>query len=318
MYRTDDGSVTHSPNNVKVRSELFRQCGYCMNCRLAKAQSWAIRMVHEAKFHAQNSFLTLTYNDSSCPSNGSLRYDDVTNFIKRLRRRLDSTIYKNSLTFYRVGEYGDIGSRPHYHMVLFGFDFTEPLTYKGVKNTCSVSSSNGDRSYYKSSFATDLWTHGFVDIGNVDYRAAMYVAKYVTKKLTGPQSSLYGDLLPEKASMSKRRPIGTSWIEKYYSDVYPHDYVVMDGKRLQPPKFYDLWLEKNVPSLWSVVKQRREDSHDDSFPDPQSLYASQFIRVQKQSSFLRDGCAPNFYSDKAQLERKLSQIYELTEFERNL
>lgn len=320
MYRGDDGSVSHVERKVNsVKSVIFRQCGYCINCRLTRAQNWAIRMTHESQFHEQNSFLTLTYSDDRLPPGGSLHYEDVTKFIKRLRRRLDSTFYKNSLTFYRVGEYGTDYQRPHYHLVLFGFDFSEPLVYRGVRNTRTISSQSGDRTYFKSTFASDLWDRGFVDVGKVDFATCMYTAKYVTKKLNNsvPHNSPYGVLEAEKASMSKRVPIGLRWIQKFYRDVYPHDFVILNGKRYQPPSFYDDWLSKNHPSLYSEVKRSREDSMRDSFSDTdyQSLHASHFIAVQRQKSFLRDGCAPNLSVDQAMLERKLDIINSISKGE---
>lgn len=322
MYRSDTGTFSHSPNGVNVHSDLFRPCGYCMACRMTKAQDWAIRMTHEAQLHEQSSFLTLTYSDDNLPLTfkddipvlGSLHYPDVSAFMKRLRKRLSVTRYKDSLSFYRVGEYGDNLQRPHYHLILFGFDFREPLTYHGVQNSRTFKFASDDRRYDKSSFADSAWSLGFVDVGDVDYSTTMYVAKYVTKKLFGAQSSRYGFLEPEKASMSKKNPIGSRWISKYFEDVYPHDYVVLNNKKLPPPKFYDRWLEANKPSLYTKVKAQREESMKDSFPDIQQLYNSHFIRLEKQKSFLRDGCAPNTLVDKVMLERKLDFITNHKEF----
>lgn len=313
-YRNDTGRVFHSPNRVKVASEGFRPCQTCMNCRLRRAQSSAIRMLHESRFHSQSSFLTLTYSDDKLPPNGSLRYDDVSSFIKRLRRRLDRTLYKNSLTFYRVGEYGENYSRPHYHMILFGFDFSEKLEYHGVQNEKKYVSKKDDRLYYKSSFLTDCWSHGFADIGNVDYATCLYAAKYVTKKLYGSQASFYDQnlLTPERPSSSKHMPIGLRWIQKYWKDVYPHDYVIHDGKKLPPPRFYDEWLQKNQPDIYEAVKQNRENNLQKQI-DWRDLHAKHVLRRQQQQHFLRDGCAPNLTNDDAQIERKLSTLQDIAE-----
>lgn len=309
MYtsRASDGSLSyfHSSNGISVWSEIFRPCGFCLNCRLTRAQDWAVRCTHEASLHSESCFLTLTYDDSHLPLNGSLDYSHVSTFIKDLRRRLDRTSYKSSITFFRVGEYGSDYSRPHYHLLLFGFDFSFPLTFKGVRNTRTSSAVKDSRTYFKSSFATDLWSRGFVDIGSVDFSTSMYVAKYVTKFSDSSQSSLHE---PERASMSKRVPIGLRWIERHFSDVYPDDFVWLNGKRFSPPKFYDRWLAANHPRLYSQVKSSREASISSSFPDTQSLHASQFIAVQKHSSFSRSGVFPNLIHDSAQLDSKLAFI----------
>lgn len=253
-------------------------------------------MVHEAQFHEQNSFLTLTYEDSHLPVDSSLQYAHVSAFIKRLRRRLSFPI-----SYYRVGEYGENFSRPHYHLIVFGYDFSEPIKYHGVINSKVRSGQKDDRIYYKSSFATDCWSHGFADVGDVDFSTALYVSKYVTKKLYG--RGIYGSRVPERSSSSKLRPIGKSWIEKFYEDVYPHDYVVYGGKKLCPPRYYDTWLSINKPSLWSLVKQRREDTMKDMYLDYRDLHAKHVIRVQRQSQFLRDGCAPNLSLDHEIIRR---------------
>lgn len=308
MYRSDNGTVSHVEYKINsVKDAFWRPCQNCINCKIRRATDKAIRMVHESKFHDQNCFLTLTYDDQKLPPGGSLFYSDVKHFIGRLRSKLK---YPN-ISYYRVGEYGEKFSRPHYHMILFGYNFTDlSVIYQNKQNTLQKSAVKSDRVYYKSSFATDLWSHGYVDIGSVDFKTCLYTAKYVTKKLYGSQTSLYEHRLPERASSSKKNPIGKSWIEKYYSDVYPHDYVVLDGKKYQPPRYYDEWLQKNKPSLYSLVKQRRENFPHDH-PDWYDLNAKHIIRIQKQSKFLRDGCAPNLTNDEYQLERKRSILENL-------
>nr|QJB20828.1 MAG: replication initiator protein [Microvirus sp.] len=311
FYRDDRNNVHHNSSRYFVKSEGFHPCGYCIHCRIRQSYDKAIRMVHESKFHDQSCFLTLTYSDDKLPPSGSLNYLDVTNFIKRLRRSLESTKYDQQLSYYRVGEYGSKFSRPHYHMVLFGYDFSDPIEYKGVLNAKTPSGRKSDRTYYKSSFATDCWSHGFVDIGSVDFSTCMYTAKYVTKKLYGSSASAYGSLESERSSSSKKSPIGLRWIQKYYSDVYPGDFVLFEGKKFPPPRFYDSWLEKNHPSLFREVKRKREDSSLDMYPDYRDLHAKHVIAVQKQRSFLRDGCAPNLSVDEALLERSALNLQDI-------
>lgn len=314
MYRGDNGTVSHVLHKVNsVKDEFFRPCGLCINCRLRRAEGNAIRMVHESKFHDEKCFLTLTYDDSKIPPRSSLRYDDVTKFIKRLRKSLESTKYDKSLSYYRVGEYGGSNHRPHYHMVLFGINFLNlDLKYLGNSNYVKKSALVSDRMYYKSSYVSDCWSHGFVDVGPVDMSTCYYTAKYVTKKLYAKTADYSDWLLPERSSSSKKNPIGKRWIEKYYTDVYPHDYVVLDGKKLQPPRYYDDWLKLNHPSLWSVVSSKRllsasEITHLDYY----DLMAKQTIQLESQKRFTRDGCAPSLHNDEAQLARKRLLLEEI-------
>lgn len=44
--------------------------------------------------------------------------------------------------------------------------------------------------------------------------------------------------------MSLKPGIGATWFEKYHTDVFPHDHVVVRGKECRPPRFYDQMLFK--------------------------------------------------------------------------
>lgn len=301
--RLNDGSVTHNFNVSNIRSFGFHPCGGCINCRLRKAQSWAIRMTHESKMHSSNSFLTLTYSDDKLPPNHSLEYSHVTNFIKRLRSALNDTPIK----YYRVGEYGDQGGRPHYHLALFGYDFSESIVYKGKSNRLEKVFQKDDRTYYQSSFLTDCWSHGFAQTGHLDFNSAQYVAKYVTKKLSTQE---YGVLqMPERSSSSKKFPLGLSWLARYYNDVYPHDYVVLNDKKYVPPRAYDDWMKIHKPDIWEQVKLAREENSSESkdfltCEDEYDLYAKHVIQIQKAKTSLRDGSIPNLKIDDEIIRRK--------------
>nr|QJB19689.1 MAG: replication initiator protein [Microvirus sp.] len=257
-------------------------------------------MTHESKFHLQSSFITLTYSDKLLTSN-SLQYPHVTNFIKRLRSKIDQPI-----KYYQVGEYGDQNLRPHFHIAMFGYDFTDDITYKGISNTRELSYSKDSHNYYSSTFLTELWGKGFAQVTELNFETAQYVAKYVTKKLNKKQYASL-NLEPEKSSSSNKEPIGKRWIEKNYKDVYPNDYVVYKEKKYIPPRYYDEWLQKNVPELWKETKEKRENSIDDSFSDYYDSYAKHKIKIQKQKLFLRDGCAPNLINDEEMVNRNYAQ-----------
>ena len=44
------------------------------------------------------------------------------------------------------------------------------------------------------------------------------------------------NLKPEYTTMSRRPGLGKGWFEKYKSDVYPDDFVILNGKKMKPPK----------------------------------------------------------------------------------
>lgn len=63
---------------------------------------------------------------------------------------------------------------------------------------------------------------------------------------------------PEYVTMSRRPGIGYNWFNKFSSDVYSGDFVVMRGKKMRPPKFYDRKLEEDDELFFEIVKQQRQ------------------------------------------------------------
>lgn len=91
------------------------------------------------------------------------------------------------------------------------------------------------------------------------------------KKITGPMAEDYysvydqetGEIIenaraPEYTTMSRRPGIGAGWIEKYQADVYPDDFVVLRGKKMRPPKFYDRQYELTEPENYESIKRARK------------------------------------------------------------
>jgi len=161
--------------NYNGKDRLFQlPCGKCIECRLEKASSDAVRCVHEAKMHESNSFITLTYSEEhlTCPR---LQYSDFQKFMWRLR-----FAFPNQEIGYKVtGEYGDQNKRPHWHALIFGWRPSDlvPL-YKNE---------NGDQ-LYSSQVLDKLWGKNDPEqkpneIGQVDFKSAGYVCRYAAKKL---------------------------------------------------------------------------------------------------------------------------------------
>lgn len=67
-----------------------------------------------------------------------------------------------------------------------------------------------------------------------------------------------GEVLnPEYTTMSRRPGIGKGWLDKYMSDVYPHDEVIINGVRCKPPKYYDGVLQTERPYEFDEIKENR-------------------------------------------------------------
>lgn len=227
-------------------------CGQCVGCRLRRSAEWAVRIHHESTLYDHNSFLTLTYSDEHLPPDGGLRVSDFQKFMKRLRRSVDIPERREQLLmdgdrvrFFHCGEYGDRFSRPHYHACIFGLDFKDKELVedrRGVK-------------LYESPTLEAIWEKGKCRIGDLTFQSAAYVARYICKKVTGERAEWYyneidpetGEILrelkPEYVTMSRRPGIGKRWFEKFSKDVFPSDFVVINGKKFPPPKFYKSQFE---------------------------------------------------------------------------
>ena len=128
---------------------------------------------------------------------------------------------------------------------------------------------NSGNVLYTSSFLTELWGMGHCTIGKLTYDSCQYVAKYITKKVTGDNAMEHYKsthnitleevpILPEQARMSKNPAIGKRWIEKYYGDTFRDDYLIIDNKKKPVPKYYYKWIEKNNPDVYIQIKQKHE------------------------------------------------------------
>ena len=246
-------SIIFSPSGSHSRVPVTLPCGQCRVCRLNKSRETAICSVHESKLYEANCFLTLTYSPENVPPLGSLRKKDIIDFLKRLRAKYAP----RKIRYLQCGEYGEKKNRPHHHVCLFNFDFSDKTYWK---------THNGEK-YFISDELTQLWGHGHCVIGNLTFESAAYVGRYVTKKRNGPKfahhyevidektGEVLGERIPEYATMSQS--LGKKFLEKFKSDIYPNDLVVIDGRRSLPPKRYDRILEKTDPKLLEEVKKNR-------------------------------------------------------------
>lgn len=234
-------------------------CGQCIGCRIDRSRMWAVRCVHEASLHERNCFVTLTYDDSHLPSDMSVSVRPLQKFMKRLRKRFGSGI-----RFFACGEYGENTFRPHYHLILFNFDFPDKVFFK----------MSGKNRLYTSDSLSSIWPQGHCLIGDVTFESAAYVARYIVKKVTGDladshyrwiaSDGVVYDRKPEFITMSRRPGIAADWVRQYGSDVYPSDFVVVNGQKVKVPRFYDSKLDiEDLHSLKASRKLRAKDHLDD-------------------------------------------------------
>jgi len=275
------GNFTASGKNKRVvlprtkynleRYSMRTPCGGCRSCRISKSTEWALRCEHEMQLHVDNCFLTLTYSNDFLPLLGNtgvstLDKKAIPLFMKKLRRRVTNPDDKYFISedyrirYYYGGEYGDKTSRPHYHVILFGFDFKDK--YFPMKRP-------GGNFIYRSKFLEELWPYGHSSVGTATFQSAGYVARYCMKKVTGKNAQAHYQVIdsstgevfdrqPEFNDMSRRGGIGKAWFDLYMSDVYPRDEVISRaGKRFKPPRYYDGLYEHIDPYSLEVIKDKR-------------------------------------------------------------
>jgi hypothetical protein len=273
-------------------------CGQCIGCRLERSRQWAIRCVHESQMHDDNVFLTLTYDDQHIPGDGSLNVRDFQLFMKSLRKKFGAGI-----KYLQCGEYGEscalcgrnrddcINSscprfvktfgRPHHHVILFGCDFYDKKIHKTTRDGHTI---------YTSPTLQKLWFHGHSYIGSVSFESCAYVARYITKKINGPDSDdYYMGLRPEFITMSNG--IGQSWFEEFKKDVYPGDFIVLRGKKMRVPKYYDQLLERFDKQQLLKFKVNRKLSAKEHEEDNtlRRLDVRERVKKAQISTLKRDG-----------------------------
>nr|QJB19082.1 MAG: replication initiator protein [Microvirus sp.] len=260
-------------------------CGQCIGCRLERSRQWAVRCVHEAKLHAENCFITLTYDDVHLPRSvdletgeinagvlPSLNKRDIQLFFKRFRKR-----FGEGIRYFQCGEYGSLHSRPHHHAIVFGFDFPDKVLLfekRGVK-------------LFSSAILSELWPHGLSSIGDVTFESAAYVARYILKKINGEKADdHYVGRLPEYVTMSRRPGIAHDYYEQYGLDIYANDLVfIRDNVVARPPRYYDRLYDLTNHSDFARICLRRRrcavNGPDNSFERLVVRERVQFLRSKQ-------------------------------------
>lgn len=249
-FRLDNGEVSFIERG-KIKTRLTLPCGQCQGCRLERSRQWATRCIHEAKMHKQNCFITLTYNDENYQYD--LIYRHFQKFLKRLRKKYGNVRY------YMAGEYGENTGRPHFHACLFGIDFDDKKLFRQLPSGSIL---------YTSKKLEDLWPFGYSTIGDVTFESAAYVARYVMKKVTGPNADNHyqaicpatGELRPIKPEfnrMSLKPGIGRPFLDKFQSDIYPTGTIIMNGSKQKPPRYYEKIYAELQPLKYEDLQYER-------------------------------------------------------------
>jgi len=234
--------------------------------------------MHEVKTSPRSCFVTLTYDDKHLPKNKSLVVVDCQKFLKRLRKNTGLKI-----RYFLGGEYGEDHHRPHYHVILFGI-------------------SKEDR------VQIDLaWGLGYVSVFDVSLERAMYVAKYTTKKLSGPAASWYGDRKPEFGLMSRRPGIGHEFIERNGGFVKHNGFVVVKGNKVGIPRYYRDAIFKTEEEKIELQK-KRQAFIDEAFAKSRVKAGGDSLAPYQVSDYIRTELAQGEVDMKAREEMKRRKL----------
>lgn len=260
--------------NPIIRDYVEIPCGKCIGCLLKRSREWADRCMMEASYHEHNSFITLTYNDEHLPEKReiinsltgeisespyrSLQKEDFQKFMKRLRK----AIHPLKIRYFACGEYGDFENtgRPHYHAIIFGYDFPDKVEFK--KNF-------RNEKYYVSELLQKCWSDvnknpiGFTTVCDVSWDCCAYVARYCLKKMDNNLSDFYKQfaLDPEFTLMSRKPGIARNYYEEHKNDIYEDQRIILSdvkgNKILRPPKYFDKLYDIDNPDDFIDIKSNR-------------------------------------------------------------
>ena len=252
-------------------------CKQCIGCRLDYSKDWATRIMLEAMQHdkMENWFITLTYNDEHLPENEcfeidtktgeiigdkigpSLKPNDLTLFMKRLREHWKRKYNVEGIRFFGCGEYGGKTQRPHYHICVMGLPIKkeELELYKYNKMGQPI---------FMCWEIEQIWGKGYAPIGGVSWESAAYVARYMLKKQKGPAAKdYYGRQakIPEFTRMSRRPGLAQEYYTINKDKIYKNDEIILPGKKartVKPPKYYDKLYDLENPEEFKKIKDERE------------------------------------------------------------
>lgn len=249
-------------------------CGVCPECLKTKSNAWALRAVYEAREHAQNMMITLTYDSyirrrghivGEQVSDRHVDVEDVQKFFKRLRRALPDGV---KIKYMCAAEYGKRTHRPHYHCIIFGYCFPDCIPYKKSKRGNPI---------YTSLMLTKIWGNGIctVDSKNVTAAVSRYCTKYIAK-----------DAGAEDTFMTFSHGIGIEPLYREFLKSHDRTHYMIDGKLYTiPRKVWQLYLEQKYPFPYRIMSTKYVNKTEENLAS--GLY-DHFRKLRKRYSYVRD------------------------------
>lgn len=239
-------------------------CGKCIPCLVSKRADWTFRLEQEYKVSSNALFVTLTYDVKHCPASLDKRHLQL--YFKKLRKQDQKENGQTRIRYYAVGEYGTIGGRPHYHILLF--NVSEQLA----------------RACWRDVKGKPI---GIVHIGKVTAASVAYVTKYMIQ--TDKDDPRWNTLQRPFALMSRAYGIGAHYLSDNMVNWHRNDdknYAIRDGQKVRLPRFYKskIWydmhdkerISKAAVLLLSENKKKELEYYEEN-------YGKDAYRVMKES-----------------------------------
>lgn len=320
----------------------YLKCRKCDECKMEYARDWSVRCANELEMRGKASFITLTIDDTKVkefmnpvslkkyckrcvngnryiryPINYTLCKHMLMDELKRMRDKLYKR-YGIKIRYFGCGEYGSSENteRPHYHILIFGYDFPDRHFIEMSKKGIPI---------YFSEELQEFWKYGLAKVQEVNHRACMYTAKYCLKKMKFTDDLVadeyYHGREPEFLVMSKgncqsnrcpyiddivknckglnslrnmqnpyckncdktRGGIGYDWFLKYHENILKIGYITIDGVKYPIPKYYLQILKLTYPDKYDKYKISvldRADELEKKFPH---LKDQNYLNIKKKS-----------------------------------
>lgn len=286
-------------------------CGKCLGCLADKSRNYATRAIHEyyANRDQEGCFVTLTFNDDMLNKRDvenpwSVSRTELSGFIKRMRERIYSK-YGKTVRIFASGEYGELHLRPHYHMIIYGFNFPDKYetSYRPFGKDIIR--------YYRSDFLEDLWkpaydnpSFGFSSIGELTQNSCQYVSRYTAKKLNNLTDKEYKRSNTEKPFLytPSKEGLGFKYFQKYYKEIYANGYCHWhNGVKAPIPSYYNTLLKKYDPDLFEVYKlDKLKFMFDNLFQENLEL-SEQRLKVREEVLKLKNDKCIRSYEELSNL-----------------
>lgn len=208
----------------------------------------------ESSKYKDNCFLTLTFADNFLPPNG-VNTRDIQLFMKRLRKYISKNYIGKKIKYIACGEYGEKLMRPHYHLLIFNFNFPDMKFFKQTRKGENI---------YTSKILSSLWSYGHASIGTLTHASASYVAGYVHKKFFNKDedkvikhyTNLFGEVV-NREFVTCSNGIAKDFVLNNIKQLINQDYIVYNGKKFPLPEAFNRWIEKMDVDAYSNMQAHR-------------------------------------------------------------